>query len=1108
MSELGKLMEYLRDILPNKHVDEADPILCLRSCIERYLNRLDDNADLANSLQEKETHEAYVLCCLHLFNSLTHLDASKDNISPLFSVCQSQQITQCFEFVVCLGIYPLLSPGVSMPLELRLDNFDKFKCPSSNNHEVRIQILSQISDCFDCLLNSPIDTLKDLLSLNKFLGDYLAVLLQLGFGPYSKELLSSKSTLDVIRKSRMRLLNILDRLPRYLSFKQLFLFQSGFTKKQSPAKRVRAPKWLCDACGRLITRLFIARPQSTSGQSALKDLIVGVVDVHSTDPRHIPAVASSLAHILATPPQASSLDEYYSSLSSQIVDILATCRTKSVDSKDVLPQITRLVAVDAIHAICERDLELGKRLFLSELISKLNKIVSTDESNDIEIPSGVIDISDVKEVLSAEDLFSVTDFISELLDTRHPSQALCGLLARYSQIWFRFCSLLKLAYPSGIEEKVEEECQIKEKSGPSPVDEFRSKLLSILSSHLLNPETSFRLIRGWIHLPAIDHSTLKSLSSSEMNSLLFPVPGLIILRPASLVIPNSPESSVPQAPFRVTRIAEPISDHSLEMISAKISTLMELLAPRVNESIVGDKSEEIDEEQKSEEKAERLLNTWTKGNQDEDSEKRANLAAKLLLSLISDINAGVMGDINEENLNIQIGIQPTNFDNERAHQDLSISLTACFLASSMLERLDPSILWPSEPALAAQLMSLTLSRLCAVIDIVTEKEILKMTEESLNLVLGILAFFVNYMEKGDKVSSEARNHFGELVPLLQRVESIFPETSASAELAQQIRIALCTRGAFSIPPPQNSNPAASPKKRLIEELSSTTSADDHPVAPSKPKSEIPPQLTEIFNLLSDPFIPVKGHALIELSRLLESKDSCIIGFESEIYKTLVEYTNHEDSYIYLNAIRGLSAIGNACTDRLLPFLLERFVNKSDIVEFRLKIGEAIVRVLRELGEIAPKYRDAVVAGLLTASKDDSEFIRAASLSNLAEICQLLGESIQSVIYEIYNVMEHCLKHDVSALVRKSAAYLAGGLFRSGPATSRRDQLARLPAEIVRDTHRLLRDRSMIEKDEMVLEQLETAMFEVDACAREVAFCPPDKPGDLIKEIRVLRPFDQ
>ncbi|VDO03587.1 unnamed protein product [Rodentolepis nana] len=999
MAELGNLIECLRDILPNNYADEADPILRLRSYIERYLNRLDDNADLANSIQELETHEAYVLCSLHLLDSLARLDAPNAKESPLFSVYQLRQISQCLEFVVCLGIYPLLSSGVSMPLDLRLDNFEKFKCPSSKNHEVRILILSKISNCFDSLLNSPIDALKDLFSINKFLGDYLAVLFQLGFGPFPKEMLSSKSILDVIRKSRTRLLDIVDRLPRSLAFKQLFLFQSGFTRKKSSDKATRAPKWLCSACGRLITRLFMARSQSTTGQSALKDLIVGVVDVHSTDPRHVPAVASSLAHILATPPQAcSSSDEYFTSLSFQITDVLSTSRTKPVGSKDVLPQITRLVAVNTIHAICERDLELGKRLFLNELISKLNKIMSTDESGDVKIPSGVIDISDVEEVLSAEDLFFVTDFISELLDTRHPSQALCNLLARYSHIWFHFCSLLKLASPSGIEGEVEEECQIKEASDPSPVNEFRSRLLSILSNHLLYPEISFRLIRGWIHLPPLDLSTFKPLSSSEVDSFLFPLSSSIILRPASLIVSSSLESSMPQAPFRVTRTAEPLFQHSLEMISARIATVIDLLSSPLNVNVIGDGSTGADEEQKLEEKAEQMLNTWTKGYQ-EDSEQRSNLAAKLLLSLISDINSRVVGDINEEKCSIQVVIQPTKFDNERAHQDFSIPLSACLLANSMLECLDPSNLWPSEPALAVQLISLTLSRLCAVIDVITEKNLLKIAEESLNLILGIAAFFVNYMEKGDKVSTEVRDHFVELVPLMQRVESSFPASSASAELAQQIRIALCTRGAFPIPS-QSPQPKPASNKCLIEELSWTSSTDNHSVSPSNPKTaEMPPQLTEIFKLLSDPLIPVKGHALIELSRLLESKDSCIIGFEDKIYDTLVECMHHDDSYIYLNAIRGLSAIGNAFTDRLLPFLLDQFLNKTANVEFRLKIGEAIVRVLRELGEIAPKYRDSIVGGLITASKDDSEFIRAASLSNLAEICRLLGKSIQSVVYE-------------------------------------------------------------------------------------------------------------
>lgn len=189
--------------------------------------------------------------------------------------------------------------------------------------------------------------------------------------------------------------------------------------------------------------------------------------------------------------------------------------------------------------------------------------------------------------------------------------------------------------------------------------------------------------------------------------MLVPLSSSVVLRPASLVIPISSDTTTaaPHAPFRLTRAAEAMPQHSFELISARVATVMELLAPKVDDNVVEDGSEGADEVERAELKAEQLLGSWTEGMREEESTKLSCLAAKILLSLISDINSAVIVDVNEDRSNVRVVSQPTNFDMDKAQQDLSVPLTACLLATAMLERFDPSNLWPSDPALAVHLIS-------------------------------------------------------------------------------------------------------------------------------------------------------------------------------------------------------------------------------------------------------------------------------------------------------------------------------------------------------------------------------------------------------------------
>lgn len=63
----------------------------------------------------------------------------------------------------------------------------------------------------------------------------------------------------------------------------------------------------------------------------------------------------------------------------------------------------------------------------------------------------------------------------------------------------------------------------------------------------------------------------------------------------------------------------------------------------------------------------------------------------------------------------------------------------------------------------------------------------------------------------------------------------------------------------------------------------------------------------------------------------------------------------EDSYIYLNAITGLAALGDVFPDTILNILCEEYSDTSkkyngDRHEVRMKLGEALVRVTKILGK--------------------------------------------------------------------------------------------------------------------------------------------------------------
>lgn len=60
---------------------------------------------------------------------------------------------------------------------------------------------------------------------------------------------------------------------------------------------------------------------------------------------------------------------------------------------------------------------------------------------------------------------------------------------------------------------------------------------------------------------------------------------------------------------------------------------------------------------------------------------------------------------------------------------------------------------------------------------------------------------------------------------------------------------------------------------------------------------------------------------------------------------------HEDSFLYLSAIEGLSIAAAVFPDTVIVLLAEQFSRQSLTPDCRLKVGEALVRVIKLLGNI-------------------------------------------------------------------------------------------------------------------------------------------------------------
>ncbi|KAI9329089.1 hypothetical protein BDR26DRAFT_939578 [Obelidium mucronatum] len=107
--------------------------------------------------------------------------------------------------------------------------------------------------------------------------------------------------------------------------------------------------------------------------------------------------------------------------------------------------------------------------------------------------------------------------------------------------------------------------------------------------------------------------------------------------------------------------------------------------------------------------------------------------------------------------------------------------------------------------------------------------------------------------------------------------------------------------------------------------------------------------------LSDELLPLRAHGIDQLCKMVLRKDSVAHDNLSTILCSFLDMLQDVDSYIYLHAVTGLSALTDVYPRESLHEIISRYSTADYELDYRLRIGEVAAKTIQRAGPVFPKY---------------------------------------------------------------------------------------------------------------------------------------------------------
>ncbi|XP_036202052.1 transport and Golgi organization protein 6 homolog isoform X1 [Myotis myotis] len=960
-------------------------------------------------------------------------------LSPdTLSISQQKTVQSALQFVVTLGVCPYLMPGVGVPLRYRTEFgavVQDVVCLDAAPDATR-----RLYTSCRVLLNVAQHASLGSLIFCRHFGDIAAGLCQLGFCPTKRK--SLKAEEEVLTEeervlSREALRDILDQVYQPLAVRELLILQGGPPQSCTDVKtqvRCRAPAWLRRLCGQLLSERLM-RP------SGVQAVVRGILE----------GVGAGVAG--GSDAEATAADWKKCDL---IAKILASCPQQSLSPedyyRDTCPQILDLfhfqdkltarqfqrVATTTFITMSREHPQLAAKYLLQPVLAPLHRCLNTAEIPENDMVPGTILVTEEELSRCIEDVFKVYVVGNE------PLTVLVDSLLPVLGVLFSLYCFTKQS-----------------------VSHIRSLCQEILL---------------WI------------LGKLERNKAVASLKGFAGL-----------DRSVP-------------SLHSLCQFRA--ATQGGIMVT-IKEAIC-DEDEALYQKVSSEQYQLEHLGDLLSHCQE------SGLAGDFFIFCLKELTHVAVE--NEAELKTQHFSSKSLLELEQ-HQTLLVEgqeqkLLVLQLLAVLCERMSEQIF--TNITQVVDFVAATLQRACASLAHQTESTV---ESQTLSMSMGLVAVMLG---GAVQLNSSDFAVLKQLLPLLEKVSITHPDPVIQ-ELAADLRITISTHGAFSTEAvsvaAQSTLNKKDPEGKIEEQQQTsheryTDVSQNHleqqqshekpnqtglkssaPLIPQevsessttanqKSGSITTEQLQEVLLSAYDPQIPTRAAALRTLSRWIERREARVLEVQEKLLKIFLENLEHEDAFVYLSAIQGITLLSDAYPEKILIGLLAQYDSSKDkhTPETRMKVGEVLMRIVRALGDMVSKYREPLIHTFLRGVRDPDSAHRASSLSNLGELCQRLDFLLGSVVHEVTACLIAVAKTDHEVQVRRAAIHVIVLLLRG--LSQKATEVLR---DVLKDLYHLLKHVVRSEPDDVARLHAQLALEELDEIMRNFLF-PPQK---LEKKIVVL-----